>query len=532
MEHCKSKIWQKRDEIMNYTKRVKKFTLKRGRQRLKRRIHSFLAWTVVTLLCGCGKNTESIEESEGTVPVIRMATLTNTWREEEDLKEINQELGNLTEEKAGFRLELVWVDRLEFEKYVYGLTAQALDLFVIYDRDYYWSYIEKGLLLNVEPYLEQAGANILDVLTISKEELYQPGGQCIYGIPKPMPDINSNGIVIKTSYLQKYGMDATEVTCMEDMEKYLAIIKENEPDVTPIVPLQSTSGMISRQPIGDVLDRMLSMVYFDDETLTVRNIYETPEYEERCRLLRDWYQKGYINPDVLTISESSREQVYGGDAFCTEFVIRPDEVEYEKALYGNEITIIPFDRDPVLTTNGVWEIIWCVSSATQYPTESIKAIDLIYSDEEITNLLMYGVEGSHYVTLEDGSIDFPPGYDLNNIGYFNRAKWLFNRYLSKRWNGVSEQINEEMRQFNKSAIVSPAYGFRLDYSQITVDLEPIRAVIEEYDRKLGCGVLDVDEELPEFQRKLRESGSEELMRQVQHQLDKWKQKNNKEGDTT
>lgn len=511
---------------MRYTKQAMKFIQAKEEWGIKNRMRVFLSLGLAVLLSGCSVKEDRAEEKESTVPVIRMGTITNTWRDEADLEEINRELGDLTEEKAGFRVELVWIDRLDFEKYVYGLTAQALDIFVLYDRDYYRSYIEKGLILDLEPYLDQYGPHILEALTIPKEELYEKGGH-IYGIPKPMPDINSNGIVMGNAYIEQYGMDISEIACMEDMEPFLEMIKQNEPEVTPIVPLQMTSTIISRQPIGDILDRMLSMVYFDDETLTVKNVYETPEYEQQCRLVRRWYEKGYINPEVLTTHESGREQVYHQDAFCSEFVIRPDEVEYEKAIYGDKITIVPFERKPVLTTNGVWEIMWCVSSSTEYPEESIKAIDLIYSDKELIDLLLYGVEEKDYVTLEDGSIDFPSGYHVENAPYFNRAKWIFNRYLSKRWNGVSEDINEKMRQFNASAIVSPAYGFRLDYSKITVDLEPIRAVIEEYGRKLGCGVLDVDTALPEFQKKLRECGSEELIRQVQSQLNQW-QKTKKE----
>lgn len=503
------------------TNHAEKFTQKKGEWRLRRTKKVVCVLCAAIFLCGCGEKEESSQKAESEVPVIRMGTITNSWRDEEDLAEISQELGDLIEKKAGFRLELVWIDPLDFEKYVYGLTAQALDIFVLYDRDYYRSYIEKGLILGLGDYIDQYGANILDVIAIPKEELYDNNGE-IYGIPKPMPDINSNGILMKTSFVEKYNMDVTSIKCMEDMEPFLEIIKENERDVTPIVPHQTTSGIISRQPIGDVLDRMLSMVYFDDETLTVRNLYETPEYEQQCRMIRHWYEEGYINPDVLTTCESGRTQVYNGDAFCSEFVVRPDEVEYEKALYGDDIMIVPFDRLPVLTTNGVWEIMWCVSSSTEYPEESVKAIDLIYSDEELTDLLLYGVEQKDYVALDNGSIDFPDPYSLENASYFNKTKWIFNRYLSKRWNGVSENINEKMRRFNESAVISPAYGFRLDYSKITVDLMPIRDLIEEYERKLGCGVLDVDTALPEFQRKLRENGSEELIAQVQDQLNQWK----------
>ena len=90
------------------------------------------------------------------------------------------------------------------------------------------------------------------------------------------------------------------------------------------------------------------------------------------------------------------------------------------------------------------------------------------------------------------------------------------------WHWITEASTFLIRRFNESAVISPAYGFRLDYSKITVDLMPIRDLIEEYERKLGCGVLDVDTALPEFQRKLRENGSEELIAQVQDQLNQWK----------
>lgn len=192
------------------TNHAEKFTQKKGEWRLRRTKKVVCVLCAAIFLCGCGEKEESSQKAESEVPVIRMGTITNSWRDEEDLAEISQELGDLTEKKAGFRLELVWIDPLDFEKYVYGLTAQALDIFVLYDRDYYRSYIEKGLILGLGDYIDQYGANILDVIAIPKEELYDNNGE-IYGIPKPMPDINSNGILMKTSFVEKYNMDVTSI---------------------------------------------------------------------------------------------------------------------------------------------------------------------------------------------------------------------------------------------------------------------------------------------------------------------------------
>ncbi len=39
-------------------------------------------------------------------------------------------------------------------------------------------------------------------------------------------------------------------------------------------------------------------VFFNDDTLTVQNMYETEEMKAMMTKLREYYEKGYINQDA------------------------------------------------------------------------------------------------------------------------------------------------------------------------------------------------------------------------------------------
>lgn len=48
-----------------------------------------------------------------------------------------------------------------------------------------------------------------------------------------------------------------------------------------------------------------------------------------------------------------------------EFVLKPDEMQYEESLYGDKVIIIPFDNRPVLDTEDDWVTVWSIFSETK-----------------------------------------------------------------------------------------------------------------------------------------------------------------------
>ena len=206
-------------------------------------------------------------------------------------------------------------------------------------------------------------------------------------------------------------------------------------------------------------------------------------------------------------------------------------MQYEESIYGDKVIIIPFDRAPVLDTEDDWITVWSIFSETKYPEEAVKVLELLYNDEEVLNVILYGVEGLHYEVEEDGSFSFPDGVTENNVGYTCSVKWQFNTPKAGIWSGMSEDLEKDFAEFEASAEVSPAYGFWLDESKITVDMQKIRAIVSEYRKFQNAGMTEdgqsMEAYLEEFRQKLREAGSEQLVKEVSKQYQAWKKE--KEG---
>ena len=314
----------------------------------------------------------------------------------------------------------------------------------------------------------------------------------------------------------------------EDLEPLLDIIKKERPDVVPWALEKRGNAVVERSPIADILDGCLAGILYEGTDDTVCNIYESDAYTKRVELAKRWQEKGYLAKDVITNIESGQSQVIAGDAFAAEFVIKPDEMQYEESLYGDKVIIIPFDNRPVLDTEDDWVTVWSIFSETKYPEEAVKVLGLLYSDEDVLNTILYGVEGMHYEVQEDGSFAFPSGINSSNVGYFCSTKWQFNTPKAGIWSGMSDDLEGDFKTFIASANISPAYGFWLDESKITVNIQKLKEIVSRYKKNLNIGLgadgKDVDTYLEEFRKELREAGSEELVKEVRDQYQAWKTK--------
>lgn len=478
---------------------------------------------VAVLLCtGCNYQGEEGWEisvpSDPDAPVIRVMCATQTPQKDFDL--VSQEAERLGLEKIGVRIQLE--ENPASGAGFYLREDERTDL-IYCSLSGYQQYADKGYLAPLDELLETYGDGVSDVLGEEKLALARRKG-ILYGVPKAMGDIECEGVMFAKKYLDQYEIDLSGIERFEDLEPILDLIHRREPDLIPYVANMPNTPVDSRCLVGDVLAGNLAMVYYGDPSLRAVNLYETPEYEARVRLLRRWYQKGYLQRDAVTNIEIGVDQVSEGAAFCTQFVIRPDEVEYAKGIYGDAMTFLALEDRPHLSTESDCKYFWCINARCEEPEAAMKVLNLLYTDSDFTNLLCYGVEGTHYVPTGDGHLTYPQGVSRENVGFSSTIKWLYNGSLQTPWEGTSLDINEQMRAFNRSAILSPAYGFQFDESRLEgVDVQEIQKVVAQYWLGLGCGVFDVDEALPTFREQLRAAGAEELVIQTQQQLDLWKE---------
>ena len=96
---------------------------------------------------------------------------------------------------------------------------------------------------------------------------------------------------------ERNGIDVSTIKTFDDLEAALAVIKENEPGVVPLIGTESTAAAEYLIPDVDLLGDSLG-VLFGDSTEVV-NLYASDAYMEMAKRMRDWYLKGYISEDVV-----------------------------------------------------------------------------------------------------------------------------------------------------------------------------------------------------------------------------------------
>jgi putative aldouronate transport system substrate-binding protein len=148
----------------------------------------------------------------------------------------------------------------------------------------------------------------------------------------------------------------------------------------------------------------------------------------------------------------------------------------------------------------------------------MKFLNLVNTDATLYNLLCFGVEGTHYTVNADGTVtsDDSKGYNPN-------IDWMLgNQFNALLREGQAPDIWEKTKALNGSAVESKALGFSFDSTPVTNEIASVSAAYDQYGKILETGGADPAQVLPEFREKLKASGADKIIAEMQKQVDEWK----------
>jgi len=400
---------------------------------------------------------------------------------------------------------------------------EKLDLMIVSPFFGYHNQVARGQLQPLDDLIEQYGPDIKRVLGDDFLGASKVNGK-IYGIV-PMKDMAAGtGLVMRKDLVDKYNIDISSIKSLWDITPILKVIKDNEPDVTPIVPSSNAPLLYHDKWYDDLGDGLGVLPYYDND-MKVVNLYETPEYAERLKLMREWYNAGYISKDAATTKEVHLDLVKAGKAFSYFSPTKVGQHLQESNSTGREMVVAEY-RTPSSTTSTVISFMWAVPLNAKTPEKSIEFLNLLYKDKHLINLLSWGIEGTHYIKVADNIIKYPDGLNGGNHPYNVTTRWQFgDTFQAYTLEGADPEINVKMDQFNKSAAKSKALGFSFDNSAVKTEVAAVTNVIDQYRSALEAGMLDPEEKLPEFISKLKDAGIDKIIEEKQRQLDEWSKLN-------
>ena len=461
-------------------------------------------------LSGCS-NSENSSNSKNNITTLTWYSIGD---EPKDIDKVLTEANKYLEEKINTHIDMKFIGYGDYNQKMSVIINSGEDYDLAFTCSWAGDYLgnsRKGAFEPLNSYLESdSGKNLKSEI----DERFWSGASIdgeIYAVPNQKELGVAPMWVFTKEYVDKYNIPYEDIHSLEDLEPWLKVIKENEPDVVPLYITKGFSYTVFFDQLVDPIG-----VEVGDNSLKIRNMFETEEMKKHLETLRKYYQAGYINADSATAQD---------DKSVKRFVTKADGQPYADALWSKSLNYEVVSSEivnPLITNGSTTGSMIAISSNSKNKDKAFEFLSLLNTDEYLRNLINYGIEGVHYEKVGDETIRLLNSDQKNyDAAYFT----LGNLFLTYKLEGDPEDKWEEFKAFNDSSDVSPALGFKFDSSNVTTEIAAINNVLEEFKQTIYSGSVDVDEYLQKLNTKLKEQGIEKVITEMQKQIDEWKANN-------
>ncbi len=149
-------------------------------------------------------------------------------------------------------------------------------------------------------------------------------------------------------------------------------------------------------------------------------------------------------------------------------------------------------------------------------------LNLFYSNQEIADLLCYGIEGVHYEKTEDGHFTYAKGRTDNP--FLNNRGNMPNQFIAHVWEGEELDYWQQIAEQNETAVQSERSGFNFDYSKVEAEHREVVNIYNLYKKILNNGLDNQEECRERMLKEMEESGLRLLLKEEQTQYEAWKRR--------
>lgn len=431
----------------------------------------------------------------------------------EDLPMVLEKVNEITVEKIGAKVDLQFIDAGAYKEKLntYMATSKKYDLAVAGYCNPLNNAADKGGIMALDELLETV-PELKESLPDFVWDLAKHNGK-IYAVPNYQVLPAAYGVNFFKEYLDDIGdFNPYSVHTLDDCEPYFekakAYFEEKgmqnayalSPLRTKLMPL-TLDYCKDYSAYGDVLFKQNENGEWKGQIM-----WEVPEYRQAVEKIREWYEKGYIRPDIV-----SSEGDTHGKAAVTMAVWKPG-IEEIYATQGNDLYCQPI-QTPVIDESKVFTVI---GKDCKDPELAIKLISLVNTDKELYNLITLGIEGVHYEKTGENTFKYIGDSKTNK--YFVNAGWKFgNQFNEYVVDGSDEDVWEQTKAYNESAKISPFAGFSAETKPIRTELSQIETVASKYAFAY-VGAQNPADYYDTFISEIKAAGSDKVVAEYERQI--------------
>lgn len=259
-------------------------------------------------------------------------------------------------------------------------------------------------------------------------------------------------------------------------------------------------------------------VVFSDQTGNVSNWLANDAYIAFAKRAAEWSALGYVWPDSA-YSQDDANQLVGQNVFAGVLTGSEYGVEINKAQSMGTAVSCHRVGTGMVSTGSCRNFGSFIPVTAANPEKAMQVLNLIYTDAELMNLLIWGIEGETYV-VEDGVAKYPDGTDTSTCGYHGRDFTLGNQYLLYPWDGLPADFREKALDDFLGMPRSNYLGIAVDTSALSSIISGITAVKDEFVLQMSNGNY-TDAMHAECMEKLQAAGIDEYLALYQNAVTDW-----------
>ncbi|MDQ0889602.1 putative aldouronate transport system substrate-binding protein [Paenibacillus sp. V4I9] len=349
-------------------------------------------------------------------------------------------------------------------------------------------------------------------------------------VPKEFIDKGYIDPKVAQDTFYKYGPVSKESFAV--IEGYLEKLKANNQLRKGFSPNVLWS-MYNHNFITTLPNYILTGDYKDPKSLKVVNQFETDKEQLFIKTMTDWYAKGYIRKDILSLQNQRQDEGKpdGNIAWFHSMIGSiEDQSKAESTRWGFPVQVIPMEEKYVISALSDATNL-AISRTSKNPERAMQLLNLLNTakGKDLYNLLVWGIEGKHYKKISDNKIE-TIGYQ--GSGTADAKYGAFKYALGNTANSFETQADptnftQIWKDTNAGAVVSPLLGFKPNLDPIKTDLAQVQAVVKEYAGAPSALILesgavpDSDAKYKEFMDKMKKAGSDKVTAELQKQVDEF-----------
>lgn len=441
-------------------------------------------------------------------------------QEQPDLPKIEAKVNEITLKEINAQIDLEGVSLYNMAN-AYALKASSREksdlMLLMPGNAYLAAFANNKMIRPIDDELAQWGAALEETVGDLLPAGQFNGKQ--YAIPQRVEQQMTVGINMNESILSKHNINITNIKTIDDMDEIFAKVHENEPQMTVLAPETSVGDIVSNLILADGLGNQYGVLPNGSGT-KLENLFESADWVNTAKKVREWYQKGYISKDVSTSQDDGSTLLNNGKVFATAVSSVGFSGGLEQPIKTKSIAL----HQPVRKTADTQTFLWAVATSSERPDKAVQFLNLLNSSAELTTLLEFGIEGEHYEINSEGIVDTSKNgnYNLNNwlmFGDYN--KMPLSEVLVGPTGLKADEFKAGLKKWNDNTLLSTGYGFSFDPTSVKTEIAALDAVAAQYSKVIGNGGVDVDSINKKFNDDLYAAGLQKVIDEKQRQFDEW-----------